>query len=172
MRWLGIAILLWTVVFLIAMKRYEADFDSPQGKFTIMKLELPQDQIQLRDFLTELSPKVVEAAQKNIYFDFPFLLGIFGFVAWICGAVGNVHRRLGNARLSICLLVLAGAQVVAALLDITEDVVMLGWLSNPAEAILPWWFKPMVLTKFFIAFAGVLLSILSLSFTFERKPIV
>jgi hypothetical protein len=154
---------------MVMMKRYESQFILHSSKFTIMDLELPEDQAALESLLKGMSAEVNEAVRKNIYCDFGFLVGIFGFVAWVCVVLSRIHRRMGNAKWSKVLLVLAAAQAVATLLDITEDVTMLSWLSSPDQASLEFWFKPMVRTKFAIVFLGISVAIIAWIATLTKK---
>ncbi len=135
------------------MKWIEPDFIVGTEKFSIMGLELFYPLEKVETILKGLDQRVHTTLSYHLYFDFAFMTGVFPGIAALCLMA---RERTGRKGLKKLLAALAMVQVLAWVLDITENTFLLSWMKNPKinanDFIL---FHFAVATKWIIALLGV-----------------
>lgn len=154
---------------LVKMRAQEKHFTGKNGAvYSIMSFELPPNQDSLRAWVADIkaaSPREggtgpEEAVRTNIYYDFGFMTGIFGFIGCICLAARRLFKQKPIRNI---LYALAMAQIPAIAFDLVEDLHILHWFNQPVtEILLPPWFKPMVYIKFLLPICAFITAFFSM----------
>lgn len=157
------------LISLLKMRGQEKLFIGKNGAvYTIMNFELPPNEDSLRVWVADIkaAPPIqkgvspADAVRTNIYYDFGFMTGIFGFIFCICLAARRLFRQ---KPVRTILYALAMAQILAIAFDLVEDLYILHWFNQPLDEImLPPWFKPMVYIKFLLPVTAFLTAFFSM----------
>lgn len=111
------------------MKWMESDFVTENGKFTIMGLELFYPLEKVETILKSLDSRVKTILNYHLHFDFAFMAAVFPGIAALCMIAREKIKKSGLKKM---LTILATLQLLAWILDIAENIFLIGWLKNPA----------------------------------------
>lgn len=111
------------------MKWMERDFMSNGSLFTIIGLEVTYPKDQVMQVLNGLDDHVRTILRYHLHFDFVFMAGVYPGIAALCMMA---RYKVKTGWLKKLLLALAAFQLVAFACDITENMFLLKWISNPA----------------------------------------
>lgn len=138
------------------MKWMEKDFLYQGQLFTIIGLEISYSGDRMVEILSGISPAVKQILGYHLYFDFAFMAGVYPGIASIC-MMARGKSRSGWIRQ--VLLLLAFAQGIAWACDIIENIYLLSWIRNPADAGPFKIYHAVVILKWVLALCGAIIAI-------------
>lgn len=138
------------------MKWMEGDFMSNGSLFTIIGLEVTYPKEQAIQVLSGLDEHVRTILRYHLHFDFVFMAGVYPGIAALCMMA---RYKVKAGWLKKLLLALAAFQLVAFACDITENMFLLKWVSNPAGVTQFGQYHLVVFLKWGLALFAALVSI-------------
>ena len=138
------------------MKWIEEDFWANNEKFTVLGLELFYTATEIEKILSGLDERVQTILRYHLYFDFAFMAGVYPGITSICMMA---REKISSLSLRRILFLLAAFQLLAWAADIIENYFILQWIKVPLIGNEFGWYHVVVVVKWVIALAGVLLSV-------------
>jgi hypothetical protein len=153
-----------------AMKWIEPDLVYGGEAISIFGLELFYPKERIISIFSGIEPGVKAILSYHLHFDYVFMAGCFPGIACLCMmAVEKVDRK----NIKLLLFILAFAQLLAWVFDLTENYYLLKWLKNPVIGDEFGFYHVVVYSKWIIALSGALIAITILvSSVFKRKKSV
>jgi len=138
------------------MKWIEDDFWANNEKFTVLGLELFYTASQIEKILSALDERVQTILTYHLYFDFAFMAGVYPGITALCMMA---REKISSSNLRRILFWLAAFQMLAWAADIIENYCILQWIKAPLIGNEFGWYHAIVVVKWVIALAGLLLSV-------------
>ncbi len=133
------------------MKWIEPGFRVNDELFTILGLEIFYSQERVSTILSGVDSSVRTLLQYHLVFDFAFMAGVYPGIAALCMLA---RSKVQNVSAKKVLLLFALLQVVALACDVTENIFLLNWISNPREICCFQIYHFIVITKWILALGG------------------
>ena len=138
------------------MKWMEEDFWANNEKFTIVGLELFYSATKVENILSALDDRVETILRYHLYFDFAFMAGVYPGITSLCMMA---REKSSSSNLKRFFFLLAAFQLLAWAADIIENYCILQWIKVPSVGNEFVWYHVVVVIKWVIVLAGVLLSV-------------
>lgn len=138
------------------MKWMEPDFVHQGSLFTIIGLEITYDKARIMELFSQLTDPVRRAVFYHLYFDFAFMAGTYTGIAALCMMA---RFRVQWPWLKQFLFWLAVLQLLAWICDIRENLYLLSWLKEPIIGKEFRFYHPVVIIKWVLALAGILIAV-------------
>jgi len=138
------------------MKWIEEDFWAKNEKFTMVGLELFYSAAKIENVLSALDDRVQTILRYHLYFDFAFMAGVYPGITSLCMMA---RQKVSSSTIKRILFLVAAMQLLAWSADIIENYCILQWIKVPVIGNEFGWYHLIVVVKWVIALAGVLLSV-------------